>query len=623
MADRVLPGAGAATLVVLLAFHSGGYFASEWGLIALPFVLIAIAALALAEFVGFSTASCALLLGLAGFAVWQLSSILWSTGAAIPVQETERTLVYVSAVAALLLCLTPIRSASLLTGVAVGITVVAVYALGTRVAPGTLGGAYDPSSGYQLAKPIGYANGLALLLVLGFALSAGLMLHARRPLATLAGAAVVPQLTAVYFTFSRSAFAVLAVAVAVIVALERERLRTIATLSGPLATAAFGTWLCSRNPALTAAGATLHTAQVQGHALARHLLALCLVAAGLSAVARADRWYTHSLRFRPRVSVRTAAVGVVVGLVAGSMAVGGPVSAFGRVTHDFAAPRPLPAAPDPAHRLLSVQGNGRADYWTVAARMVEEHPALGEGSGSFARSWTRERPIADDETRDAHNLYLETLAELGPIGFVLLLLALVSPAAALAHERPTGLMPAAAGAYVAFLLHAAIDWDWEIPILTLVALACAASLIASSRRTSRVTLTGRFRVVGLAGSAALLSAALVAHVGNRAAADAARALARGDAAAAARDAKRARAWMPWSYQPWQLLGEAQFAEGAPRRAGASLRHATSLDGGQWSVWYDLALTEQDRRSETAMAHAHDLNPLGIGHPTILVTEVRP
>ena len=32
-----------------------------------------------------------------------------------------------------------------------------------------------------------------------------------------------------------------------------------------------------------------------------------------------------------------------------------------------------------------------------------------------------------NEARDAHNLYLETLAELGPIGLVLLLLVLVTP----------------------------------------------------------------------------------------------------------------------------------------------------------------------------------------------------
>ena len=58
--------------------------------------------------------------------------------------------------------------------------------------------------------------------------------------------------------------------------------------------------------------------------------------------------------------------------------------------------------------------------------MVEREPLLGEGAGSFSRTWLRERPVAN-EARDAHNLYLETLAELGPIGLVLLLLVLVTP----------------------------------------------------------------------------------------------------------------------------------------------------------------------------------------------------
>ncbi len=45
--------------------------------------------------------------------------------------------------------------------------------------------------------------------------------------------------------------------------------------------------------------------------------------------------------------------------------------------------------------------------------------------------------------------------------------------------------PAAAGsvaALAAFALHAGIDWDWEMPALTLVALALAASLMGPASR---------------------------------------------------------------------------------------------------------------------------------------------
>ena len=58
-------------------------------------------------------------------------------------------------------------------------------------------------------------------------------------------------------------------------------------------------------------------------------------------------------------------------------------------------------------------GNGRGDWWRVAATMVADEPLLGTGAGSFEAHWFRERPLAF-HARDAHNLYLETLAELGP-----------------------------------------------------------------------------------------------------------------------------------------------------------------------------------------------------------------
>jgi hypothetical protein len=38
---------------------------------------------------------------------------------------------------------------------------------------------------------------------------------------------------------------------------------------------------------------------------------------------------------------------------------------------------------------------------------------------------------------------------------------------------------------VVWALHAGIDWHWEMPAVTLVALACAARLLALAERTER------------------------------------------------------------------------------------------------------------------------------------------
>ncbi len=242
--------------------------------------------------------------------------------------------------------------------------------------------------------------------------------------------------------------------------------------------------------------------------------------------------------------------------------------------------------------------------------MVERRPILGDGAGSFARAWTRERPVAN-EARDAHNLYLETLAELGPVGLALLLVALAAPLRALGRAWRDPSAPAAAGVLVAFVLHAAVDWDWEIPLLTLVALACGAVVLVLDPSRRAFPLTGGRRAVMLGGVGAALTVALVVHVGNRAAADALDALAADRPARAAAAAERARIWIPWSSEGDQLLGEALAEDGETTAAREVLRRAARHDPGEWSIWYDLAAVSTGPERVRALTRARELNPLGV------------
>lgn len=122
----------------------------------------------------------------------------------------------------------------------------------------------------------------------------------------------------------------------------------------------------------------------------------------------------------------------------------------------------------------------RPAYWRVALADAAQHPVLGSGAGSFDDVWLTDRPIAAN-VRDAHSLYLEALAELGPVGLLLLLAALTFPLAAIRRARGASVVPAAAAGYCAFLAHAGLDWDWEMPATTLAGLACGAALLASAR----------------------------------------------------------------------------------------------------------------------------------------------
>jgi O-antigen ligase len=82
---------------------------------------------------------------------------------------------------------------------------------------------------------------------------------------------------------------------------------------------------------------------------------------------------------------------------------------------------------------------------------------------------------------DAHSLYFETLGELGLVGGLLLGLFIFAVAAgtvAAARARPDDLvLPAAAAAMAAFAVHAGVDWDWELPAVTLPALLLAAAAV--------------------------------------------------------------------------------------------------------------------------------------------------
>ena len=212
---------------------------------------------------------------------------------------------------------------------------------------------------------------------------------------------------------------------------------------------------------------------------------------------------------------------------------------------------------------------------------------------------------------DAHNLYLETLAELGAPGLILLLLVLGMPFAAVKRARAaTPLAAAACGAYVAFLLHAGIDWDWEMPAVTLSALFCGLALMAAARREGepRVLRPG-MRWAALATTAALGAFVLLGLLGNSAISASSKATNAGKLARAESRARRATNLAPWSAEPWRRLGEAQLVGGNLVGARKSFRQAIAKDRRDWRLWFELAQASTGTERRRAIAAASHLNPL--------------
>jgi hypothetical protein len=605
------PGLVAGLSVAALATDDGGFDPTSWGWSAIALLLVIAVSLALG---GRSLAPLewAFAAALAALGGWVWLSLVWSSDVSQTVQEGERMLLYVAGAASVLLLGRRSRVEGLLGSLAAAITGVCAYALDLRLlSPGR--GAYQvlstaPQAGFRLARPLGYANALALFAAMGILLALGFALRGRSlPTRALGSAALVILAPTLYFTYGRGGWLALGAGLAALLALERDRLGAFASTLAFAIAPTVAVVLASRTHALTNEPGSMAAARHDGRLLAVAILVLIAVAALVPAgLDRMRRKISLGPSSRGALFV-VMALAVIAVVAAGLARVGGPQTAVRRAYNAFNAPAPL-VKTNESERLLSLSGNNRTEYWRVAWREREDHPWLGGGAGSYQRFWLRHRRNGLPAL-DAHSLYLETLAELGPLGLVLLLGALALPLGVVRAARRHPLAAAAVATYVAFLLHAAIDWDWEMPAVTVAALVCGVALLLAARGAEAPPLGRTSRTLGLVLAALLCVVALGGFVGNQAAASASDALDAAHLRTAATEAKRARRWEPWSPEPWRLLGEAQLQAGRVEQARTSFLRGIRKDRRDWELWLDLALVSRGKERQEALSHVATLNPL--------------
>jgi hypothetical protein len=311
---------GAATVLGVLAATHGGYYPTAWGWSALILFWAAAVGLVLQRRMTLRPLEWAALAALAGFVGWVALSTLWTRSPAQTPLEIERGVVYVAALFALLVFVRPRSVAHLLAGVLTATTIVALYALATRLFPDRIG-SFDSVAAYRLDAAMGYWNALGIFVVigaivgLGFAARGGALLGR-----ALAGAAVVPLMLTLYFTFSRGAWIGLALGLLTAVALDRRRLQLILTALVLAPWAAVAVFAASRSGALTRTGAPLAQAAHQGHRLAGIALILAAVAgAAVAVLTLVER------RVRVGTALRLSFAGVVT-----LVAIAGALAAFAR-----------------------------------------------------------------------------------------------------------------------------------------------------------------------------------------------------------------------------------------------------------------------------------------------------
>jgi O-antigen ligase len=597
----------AGVAVATAAASDGGYFPESWAWVAVLTLFPASLVLLGRSRIVVGALEIAFVVLLLTFAGWVAFSAFWSVSVSSTAFEAQRLLAYIGAALLLALVLTRRTTTLVLAGTLAGVATVAGYACLTRLLPDRFT-AFDSVAGYRLSDPIGYWNGLGIFSAMGLLLALGFAARVSNPFFRAAVSALPPVLAStLYFTFSRGAWIALAFGLVVAVAVDPRRLRLALTGLVLAPWSILAVVLASRSDALRVIGAPFADATREGHELIRQLLLLAAAsgAAGF-ALALIDRRVAVGTRTRQAFGASLLA-GLATALVVLWVNLGSPYSIASDAWDRFRAP-PKEGSGDLNERLFDLSSNGRIQHWEVARDDFEDHILTGRGAGTFAFSWAERRP-SSVTVQDAHSLYIETLGELGFVGLLLLAGALAVPLVAVRWARRSPILPAALGAYAAYVLHAGVDWDWELTGVTLVALVCGMSLLASARPETDETRSLPFRVAATAVALVLSALAFVSVLGNVPLGRGREALDESHWAEAAAEARAANRWAPWSSEPPRIIGEAELGAGNAAGARRSFQSALERDPENWQLWVDLALASSGRERRRALDRAFELNPL--------------
>jgi hypothetical protein len=621
------------SLVFYLAMRGGGYDAvvrGEVGVAVWWIVLLAGAAGYLPARLG--RAGWIAVALMAGFAAWTGIAIGWSQNAEASVAEFGREVTYLGFLV-LAICLQGRAAArATVNGLACALALVTGLAVLSRLHPSLFPANAELqflglSAGRRLGYPLNYWNGLAAVAAMGVPLLVGVEISARTVLGRALAAAALPLSSlCLYLTVSRGGVLELAIGVAVFLALVPRRLEAVATLVAAGAGSAAVILAASHRPAVRT-GLTTPAAMHAGTQVLTLTLLACAGVAFLQAALGLGSEYLE----RPRVlrlsrahTRRLALAGGLVAVVC-ALALGAP----GTLEHEWSQFKQPPTA---VHnftavnlfsRLSIVNGDGRYQLWQSALNANATSPWLGIGPGTFAFWWAA-HATTSGAVLNAHSLYLETLAETGIIGLLLLGGLFVFVAVTAIHrslredERVRLPLAAAAGGLAAFLTAAAIDWVWQLSAIAAAALVLVAVITAGqgqpAGRTGEARVPRRrlHRIVPLATALAALVAISIPLAATVAVRRSQSAAAAGNLAAAYAYSRDAALLQPYAASP--RLQEALILE-QERRYGPAANAATAATRNgptDWKTWVTLARIDAERGATApalaALDRARALNP---------------
>lgn len=607
-----------AAVTVWMGFEAGGFFPTATGLgAAVMLVALACGALTLDRpWAALAGPWLVLGVGLAAFGGLQLASAGWSGAPGRAALESDRTLLYLAAALAGAFAGPSAQSRRLMVrSLAVAFLALCVAGFVSRTLPEILAPPLTNEPN-RLSYPATYWNAMGLIaafaVVLLFALAADL--RERAVVRVLAAATLPLCATTLLLTFSRGGIGLCAIGLLVFAVISRSRGLAGAVLATAAPVAAAVLFALDAD-ALSSGQPRSALAIGEGHELVLAIAACSLVAAllrvaGLPLDARLERLPASTQRQR-----RSAAGVLAVGCaVAAAVAIS---SGFVGEQIDRFIDTPPASFEDQRDRLLDVGADGRIELWTVAWNTFEDEPLLGSGAGTYAKAWSRDRSLPGLAS-DGHSVYLEALAELGIVGGALLAIILLAVAGALVgRTRHAGAQrpPAAAllAAAVMWFVGAAIDWHWEMPVVTVWLLAASGAALSRAQAAPATRAGARRSVLPLVPALACLllavqpvRSALSQHRLDQAVAS----FVAGDCTRASRSALGALSALPGRAEPWEVIAYCDARAGRPDLAQRALSEAERLDPGNWEVAYARAvvLAAAGRDPAPALAAALRANP---------------
>lgn len=612
-------------MVFFVAYFNGGYGLTARTVLAISLwwaigLLLAFGLLPLAQVPRTAVVAGA---ALAGLALWTLASMAWAPSPEKAFAEFNRLSLYLAVFAITAAISSRTTRARIADGLCIGLSAVAVVALASRLFPYLFPTrnieVFLPYAVTRLSFPVGYWNGLAILVGLTLPLCLRSAVSSRKRSVRALAVLVVPIVICdVYLASSRGGALTAAVATVVFLLGTNQRWRAWAALVAGGVGAALALAALAQRSTLVNGPLGTAAASHQGKSAALLIAASCVLA-GLTLVGLEHAIERIRLPQRPGwLPALVVALVVVAGIAAAH-----PVRQFEAFKRPLAAAQVSQSNFATAH-LLSGNGSGRWQFWTAALDEFKSAPVQGGGAGSYEYWWSQHASFTYT-LKNAHSLYLEILAELGVVGLILLLVAfgagLLAALTALRRTRgdDRATTCALAAVLAGFVVSAAIDWVWQLTAIAIVGvvalglLAGAAPERALSRARARRSRSrpglGAAALVGI--WALIFAQAIPWLAANRVAASQA-SVRHGNLGRALKQATDARRLEPWAASPYVQAALVSEQAGDLSAASTAIAHAIARDRKDWSVWYvasRIAYGAGDQRlAQSRLKKAASLNP---------------